>query len=367
MIPHSRVRNLATTSAPEFPEPDLVPDASVRRLNLNESPLPPSPRVIEAVSQAVRLSQVYPDHTCGALAARLAASSGIPVERITFGNGSGELLTTTAWAAVGPGDEAVMPAPTFPTCGKGVRLAGGQIVSVPLRPDGVIDGPAMVAAITPATRLVYVCTPNNPTGGVLEADHLERLVREVPAAALLAVDEAYYEFGARDGAPDVLSILQTRKAPWVVTRTFSKAYSLAGLRVGYAYVSDPGLAAALWQLRANFNVARTSLAAACAAFDDGAYSTAIIDLIVRERERLAAGLRGLGCDVYPSSTNFVAARPPSPAASLVKALAAGGILIQAMPWPDEKGSLRITVGDQGDTEAVLGALATALKSEIPDD
>jgi histidinol-phosphate/aromatic aminotransferase/cobyric acid decarboxylase-like protein len=113
MIPHPRVRNLAATSAPEFPEPDLVPDASVRRLNLNESPLPPSPRVIEAVTQAVRLSQVYPDHTCAALAARLSGHSGIPVERITFGNGSGELLTTTAWAAVGPGDEAVMPAPTF--------------------------------------------------------------------------------------------------------------------------------------------------------------------------------------------------------------------------------------------------------------
>ena len=152
-----------------------------------------------------------------------------------------------------------------------------------------------------------------------------------------------------------------------MTRTFSKAYSLAGLRVGYAYASDPELAAALWQLRANFNVARTSLAAACAAFDDGAYSAAIVDLIVRERERLAAGLRDLGCEVYPSSTNFIAARPPRPAASLAKALAARGILVQALPWPDERGSLRITVGDESDTDAELAALATVLKSETADD
>jgi histidinol-phosphate aminotransferase len=367
MIPHPRVRSLSGQSAPEFPEPDLVPDRTFRRLNLNESPLPPSPRVIQAVTQAAHASQIYPDHTCSALASRLAAQSGIPVERITFGNGSTELLTIAAWAAVGPGDEAVLPVPTFPTCGKGVQLAGGRVVSVPLRPDGVIDGPAMAAAITPATRLVYVCTPNNPTGGVLEADNLARLAREVPADALLVVDEAYYEFGAKDGAPDVLSILETRTAPWVVTRTFSKAYSLAGLRVGYAYASDPGLADALWQLRGTFSVARTSLAAACAAFDDAAYSVAIVDLIVRERERLAAGLRGLGCQVYPSSTNFIMARSPRPAAALAKALAARGILVQAPPWPDEMGALRITVGDESDTDAVLAALAATLKTESGGD
>lgn len=162
-------------------------------------------------------------------------------------------------------------------------------------------------------------------------------------------------------------VIKARSAPWMVTRTFSKAYSLAGLRVGYAYAGDPQTGALLWKLRANFNVARTGLAAACAAFDDAAYSVAIVDLIIGERTRLAEGLRRLGCEVYPSSTNFITIRTLRPAAVMSKSLAAGGILVQVLPWPDQTGSLRITVGNQGDTDAVLAAMTDAVTREHGDD
>lgn len=360
---HPRIGMLGFPAPPSPGEPDLVPDPAIRRLHLNESPLPPSPRVIEAVAAAIRHAGYYPDHTCAALAGRLARATGIPAERMSFGNGSGELLVAGALAAVGPGDEAVLPVPTFPTCGKGVRIAGARAVEIPVRDDGVVDVEATLAALGPSTRLVYVCTPNNPTGGALTRDELDALAQGVPDDVLLLVDEAYHEFAVFAGAPDALDVLRGRRGAWAVTRTFSKAFSLAGFRVGYVLASTRDVADAFWTLRPNFNVGRPALAAACAAFDDAEYGAAIVRSVSRERERLAAGLRALGFGVLPSVTNFVAAQPPAAgavtAAGLAEALGARGLMVQAMPWRGGS-ALRISVGTAMDTDAVLAGLEAAL-------
>jgi histidinol-phosphate aminotransferase len=359
--PHQRIAAIAHGGPPAIPEPEGRVEAGLRRLNLNESALPPSRRALSAMAAALAEVGTYPDHSCRAVTGRLAATAGIGAERIVCGNGSGELLIAAALAAVGPGDEAAIPSPTFPAIAKGVVLAGGTVVSVPTRPDGIVDDAALLAAVTPQTRLVYTCTPNNPTGGAMEREALRRLALETPDRCLLVVDEAYYEFGRQGGAPDALAVMAERKGAWVVTRTFSKAYALAGLRIGYAFASDPGVASALDKLRGSFTVNRVGLAGAAAAYDDEPHMRGLVEATALERERLARGLAALGCAVLPSCTNFVLARTPSRAADLAAALADAGILVQAVPWPDATGSLRVSVGRPADTDALLAALGPLLQ------
>ena len=362
---HERTRTLPYGPPPSSPEPDLIPDPALRRLHLNESPFPPSPRVVEAVIAAARNGGLYPDHGCTALAARLGRMNGVPAERMSFGNGSGELLLAAALATVGPGDEAVFPTPTFQTCARGVDIAGARRIDVPVRQNGAADVEAMAAAITPRTRLVYVCSPNNPTGGPLKRAELARLARAVPADVLLLVDEAYFEFGVYAGGPDALEVMREREGAWVVTRTLSKAYSLAGFRVGYALTSDRVIAEALWKLRASFVIGRAALGAACAAIDDVEYHRMIVREVSAERERLAAGLRELGFEVLPSATNFLSALPSSvPASALAAALKREGLLTQAMPWGGANGALRISIGSAADTDAVLRHLQKALAAAV---
>ncbi len=359
-FPVARVSGIVFPALKPMPDGKNGPRPDVARLGLNESAFGPSPRALEAAQAALNWSNRYPDHYCTELAQEIAARAGIATDRITFGNGSGELLVQCALIALEPGDEAVMPSPTFPTCGKGVQMAGATIVNVPLRADGVNDVPAMLDAITPRTRLFYLCTPNNPTGGILTAADLGLAIEKVPQTCLLVVDEAYHEFAGAEGGPSVLPLLRARKGPWVVTRTFSKAYCLAGLRIGYALVSSAALNLGFTRIRHNFNVTRPSLAAATAALKDDAHVNGVIERTISERRRLAEALARLNVTAYPSQANFLTVRPPAPAAPLVEALAAEGIEVQFLKWPDAHGAIRITIGSSEDSARLVAALQRAL-------
>ena len=355
-LPVSRIAELEFPRPPEIAEADGRRARNLRRLNLNESLAQPSPKAIQAMTEALGDAESYPDHSCAALASLLVARTGVPAERISFGNGSGELLTMAATLAIEPGDEAIFPAPTFPTCIKGAELAGGHAIDVPVKQDGINDVDAMLAAITAKTRLFYLCTPNNPTGGAVGEADLIKAINGVPDTCLLVVDEAYHEFARAEGAPDVLALLEARSGPWAVTRSFSKAYSMAGMRVGYVFTSSSELRQAFWKLRGNFNVNRIALAGAVAAMQDEAYLQETLTALIRERTRLADGLEQLGFQVYPTQANFLTALPPRPAAELSANLAARGLLVQAMPWPGGFGTLRITIGGAGDVDALLNGL-----------
>jgi histidinol-phosphate aminotransferase len=357
-----RAAALPEASPPVLAEADGRRVPGLRRLNLNESPLPPSPRAIAAMQAAAEEVATYPDHGCSALRTRLSEAAGIVPARIVFGNGSGELLIASALAALNPGDEAVVPAPTFPAISKGIVLAGGRQVAVAVGPDGVVDGHALVAAVTPRTRLVYTCTPNNPTGGAMSAEALRRLAHETPPDSLLVIDEAYFEFAQACGAADALDAMAERHGPWVVTRTFSKAYALAGMRIGYAFASDDVVANALDKLRGSFNLSRVAIAGAAAAFDDAPYMRALVQAMTDERARLAAGLSQLGFATFPTCANFVTATGKVPASALAARLAAAGILVQALGWPAPAGSCRISIGSADDTSAVLAAVRNALET-----
>ncbi|MFA6265086.1 MAG: histidinol-phosphate transaminase [Pseudolabrys sp.] len=355
-IVRPRIQRL-TVVPPQVKPPDLGPDRPVRSLHLNESPFAPAPSVVAAMQRAAAELNRYPDHDGNDLVAALSARTGIPVDRIVIGAGTNELLYASADIALDAGDEAVAPDPGFPTYAKTITLRGGVYVGVPVRADGTVDIAAMLAAVTPRTRLMFVATPHNPTGGMLALADIELLVRDLPDHVLLHFDEAYYEFGHHAGGPEALPILARREGPWIATRSFSKAYGLAGARVGYGLTSSRELADAYRKIRVNFSVNAIALAGARAALDAAKHMNALLDHTANERRRLAEALEKIGFEALPSAANFLTVKTPQPAQAIAQALAAGNIFVLPFPWPGTPGALRITIGTSEDTDAVVAALS----------
>jgi histidinol-phosphate aminotransferase len=186
----------------------------------------------------------------------------------------------------------------------------------------------------------------------------------VPDDCLLVVDEAYHEFANAEGGPDVLSILQRRTGPWVVTRSFSKAYCLAGLRTGYALCSSPDIRDALWALRSNFNLSRPALAAASAAIADTEHLAHVLRQTLAERDRIAQTLQKMGCRLYSGSANFLTFQANGDAVTLATMLGEQGVLVQVLPWPNSKGSIRVTIGSREENDRFLTGIAAARKDIV---
>ena len=354
-----RIRRLATVPAQVTPSGQGVA-LPVRSLHLNESPFPPAPAVIDAMQRAATAVNRYPDHDGKDLIAELGRRTGAAADRIVIGSGSNELLYSSAEISLDPNDEAIAPVPGFPTYAKTIAMRGAVHVGVAVRDDGVVDIAAMLAAVTSRTRLVYVASPHNPTGGLLGAVEIEKLAHELPDDLLLHFDEAYYEFGRDAGGPESLPILARRRGPWIATRSFSKAYGLAGVRVGYGITSSRDLADAYRKIRANFSVNAVALAAARAALNETAYLAALLAHTAKERSRLSEGLAQLGFRPLPSAANFVTVITPRPADAIAAALADKNIFVLSFSWPDAPGALRITVGTREDTEVCLSTIRQAI-------
>src|SRR5690606_25657649 len=237
---------------------------------------------------------------------------------------------------------------------------GGKVVRVPLTADGVNDSRGLTSAVGPATRILFACTPNPPSGGMMDESQVEELVDRSPPDLLLVIDEAYHEYGALAGGPDVLSILSRRKGPWVNLRTFSKAYSLAGARVGYAYCSSAELANAIGRAKPVYGPGSLALAGAIESLKDQEHLGWTLNAIADERSRLSRGLLDLGLSPYPSAANFVSVTLPMPAARAVLALYREGILVRDWRDPDHQHEIRVTVGLPEDTTAVLQAVKNLL-------
>jgi histidinol-phosphate aminotransferase len=342
---------------------ELPPGVTLRRLNLNESSFPPSPRVVEAVAKAAGQVNRYPDPLCRALGAALGKRTGIEPARIAFGNGSDELLMLLSQVILERGSSAVMPTPSFPRYLTATVFAGAAPIAVPVQADGANDVAAMLKAIRPDTRVFVCATPNNPTGAMLDAARLARLAKEVPPEILLLVDEAYFEFARHAGGPDSLDAMRARRGRWAIVRTLSKAYGLAGMRVGYALLSDTGLAEAINRVRGMFNINMLAQVAALAALEDEAHTRKILDGCATERRRLSEGFKRLGCTPLDSTANFVSGQLPMPAADAIKAFEQRGILLAPVgPAPFDR-HIRVTIGSADDTDAVLQVLEDILKQQ----
>ncbi|WP_234996366.1 histidinol-phosphate transaminase [Demequina sp. NBRC 110054] len=323
------------------------------KLSSNESPLGPLPSVRDAIAEAASRAHLYPDWTAAALVATLAERHGVEEGRVVVGSGSSEVLSQLIRAVAGPGDEVVYAWRSFEAYPSLVVAAGATPVQVPLAQGGRHDMPALAAAVTPATRLVMVCSPNNPTGTTVTHEEMVALLEAVPTDVAVLLDEAYCEFDRSEDGPRADALLAAYPH-LVVARTFSKAWGLAGMRIGYG-VAPLGLAAAMRRMAIAFGVTGLAQAAALASLEaEGELAERVAD-VVAQRDRLVAALRGQGWDVPDAQGNFVWVAAGDSTDALGRVLYDNGISAREF----EGEGVRITVGSSDATDAVIAACALA--------
>ena len=335
---------------------DVDGGAAFAKLSSNENPLGASPDAEAAYRQAVSELHRYPDGSAFALRTKIAALHGLSADTIVCGNGSEELIGLTLQAFAGLGDEVVYCAKGFIGYPIGALRNGAKPVAAPPKGDAT-DCDAILAAITDRTRLVCLANPNNPTGSWIQGDDVERLHAALPPNVVLMLDEAYAEYAPPESYRTALPL--AAKAPNViVTRTFSKAYGLASLRVGWATAS-PVILSAIRRLMPAFGVSHPAQSAACAALDDTQWLKRAVAHNAGAREKIARSLVELGFEVSASGANFLMVRFPSEdiATSVDQHLTARGILVRALPIPGLRECLRITIGTDAENDLMIGALA----------
>ena len=326
-------------------------DTGVIKLNTNENPYPPSPRVVEAMQAAAADSvRLYPDPLAAELREAAAEVYGLAPQQVLAGNGSDELLTILLRSCLRPGDRVVFPVPTYSLYQTLAQIAGATVIPVPFPDDFCLPLDEVVSA---AGRVTFICNPNAPSGTSTSVSDLSALAERL--RGLLVVDEAYVDFGSGTAIE-----LIERHANVVVTRTFSKSFSLAGLRVGLLF-GRPEVVAEFAKVKDSYNLNRVSIAAATAALRDVEWMRANVERVRKTRERLASELEGLGFHVLPSGANFVLARRPGENQRPVfEALRGEGVLVRYFNTPGLKDALRITVGTEGEVSALLRALRDVL-------
>jgi histidinol-phosphate aminotransferase len=273
------------------------------KLSSNENPYPPLPAVLEVMATAAEQINRYPDLAATALVNALATRFDVPVEDIATGTGSVGVAQQLLQATTGPGDEVLFAWRSFEAYPILVQIVGGTSVRVPLTEDARHDLPAMAAAVTARTRLIFLCSPNNPTGPAIRRGELEEFLDRVPEDVLVVLDEAYREFVTDPEVPDGVEIYRSRPNV-AVLRTFSKAYGLAGLRVGYA-IAPAAVAAAARACAVPFGVSTLAQAAAVASLDAEDQLRARVAELVTERRRVVDRLHALGWNCPETQGNFV--------------------------------------------------------------
>jgi histidinol-phosphate aminotransferase len=332
--------------------------ADIVKLASNENPLGPSPTALAAIA-AVSDPARYPDANGFELKQALAARHGIAPAGITLGNGSNDVLVLLAESFLEPGREAVYSRHAFAVYALAVQATGAThriadaLPADHAQPYGH-DLDAMAALVGPATRLVFIANPNNPTGTWLDSGALERFIAGLPEHVVVVVDEAYFEYVAQPGYPDASRWLN-RYPNLVVTRTFSKAYGLAGLRIGYG-LSHPELAGILNRVRQPFNTSSVAQAAALAALRDEEHLASGVALNAAELERVEAGCRRLGLGVIPSVGNFLLVDMRRPAQPVYEALLREGVIVRPVDNYGLPMHLRISIGLPAENDRLLAAL-----------
>lgn len=333
----------------------------IAKLGSNENPLGPSPKALLALMAEANNSALYPDQYCGVLRTALAHQLAIDEKRLVFGNGSEDLLSIICRVFLDHGDQVVTILPSFGLHIIYPQAAGAEVIGVHVGQDMRIDVHALIAAMTPRTRLLMFSSPSNPVGCALSQDELQYIIDNLPSQTLLVFDEAYFEYACEEpGYPDCLSMLQDSACHYIILRTFSKAYALAGLRIGYGITSDPVLAGLIDRLRTPFNVNRCAQAAAVAALADNEHLSASVKHISSERRRMECALQQLGAQPIPSVANFLFFPSRLPVDTVNTALLRQGVIIK--PWIENGYNqfLRVSVGSVEDNNLFLHALEKAL-------
>ncbi len=325
------------------------------KLASNENALGASPRAIAAMQQAAAQVHLYPDGASFALRSRLAADFGVAFEQTVAGAGSSELIELLGHAMLCPGTEVVAARYSFAMYAITAKLFDARYVAVENKADWSHDLEAMLAAITPQTRLVFITNPTNPVGTMVFQQELDAFMERVPEHVIVAFDEAYLDFA--EVKPDTLRYVHQGKNV-IVLRTFSKAYGLAGVRVGYG-ITTPAIADLLNKARSPFNVNLVAQAGVLAALDDTAHLEKSVQMVREGRAQYEEAFRTWGIDYVPSHTNFILARVGRGRECFDGCLARGVILrpMDAYGLPEY---IRITIGTRAENERCLAVMAEVL-------
>jgi histidinol-phosphate aminotransferase len=332
------------------------------KLASNENPLGPSPKAVKAIQQAVEKMHRYPNGGSYDLIGRLSKRLNINRENIVLGNGSDDIIAMLAQVLLQPGDEAVLPLPSFLFYDIVIRSFGATPVGVPLKSHSTdLDG--MLACINSKTRLVFVNNPHNPTGSLISRESLEAFIAALPADIVLVIDEAYIEFVRDRDCPDSIDYLKSDKIV-VGLRTFSKAYGLAGLRIGYGLMPS-FLTDLLNRVRQPFNVNSLAQVGAIAALEDEDFLANTVALVYDELDFLYAGLNDLAIEYLKSQANFFLIRVAKSADEVFEGLLKQGVIVRSMTpygYPD---CIRVNVGRHHENVRLLEALEVVLKKSKP--
>jgi histidinol-phosphate aminotransferase len=345
------------------PAPGTLPAApnhnkKIIKLDSNESPFGPSIRALDAMHHAMNAANLYPDDDCTPLRAKLAAHHGLPVEQVLVAPGSTGMLSLLCQTLLAPGLNAVTSERSFIVYSMAVQAAGARLIEAPMREnDDHFDLDAILEEIDGNTRIVFLANPNNPTGTMLEAPVIEKFLGRLPGHVVLVLDEAYYEFALhfaslrRVNYSNALDYVQ-RGAGVVVLRTFSKAYGLAGLRVGYG-LGPAELLGYCARMRNTFSVSSVAQAAAIAALDDHAHVQRVVDNNTIQSRDLSQGLTELGYRVVPTWANFLYCDLGEDAADFAGRLLEEGIAIRPLRFWGAPHCVRVTIGTGEQNQALL--------------
>ncbi|MFO6420532.1 aminotransferase class I/II-fold pyridoxal phosphate-dependent enzyme [Hylemonella sp. W303a] len=356
----------------------LPPEQPLACLASNENPFGPSPAVARVLAELALSGEIsrYPDARCSALRAAIAQGLNVAPERLVFGNGSEDLLKLLCEVFLQPGDRVLTQRPAFGLHEIYPRMMGADLELLDLTEAMAFDVDAWCAALARGPKLAFVPNPSNPVGCAFDRAAMTRLLAATPDHTVLVVDEAYYEYARlQANYPEVLELLQARHGPWIVLRTFSKAWGLAGLRVGYGVARDAGLVALLDKVRSPFNVNHVAQCAALAAWNDSVHMQASVARTVQLREALAARLRAraqpgqpghpfAGLRIAPSAANFLFLDLGRPSAPVAEALLARGVIVKPWKEPGFTNCLRVSIGSEDDNLRFVQALVQVVTQAL---
>lgn len=331
------------------------------KLASNENPLGPSPKAVDAITGALGKLHRYPDGSGYYLRNKIASKYNLPPEGLLLGNGSNEIIELVVRSFLTPGDEVIMPAPSFLLYNLVVRWMGGTPVPVPLR--GLdIDLRAMARAVTARTKVIFLTNPNNPTGTVISKDGFDAFLAEIPSEVIVVLDEAYIEFNRATDTPSGFDYIRKSTPNLIVLKTFSKVYGLAGLRIGYGAM-DPDIASFLNRVRQPFNTSSLSQVAALAALDDDEFLARTQQLVWNGLRYLYAEIGKMGLKYVPTQSNFFLIEMPCEAKRVLEAMLNRGVIIRSMASYGMDRYIRINVGLPEENERFVTTLGQVLANE----
>lgn len=331
--------------------------AEIVKVASNENELGPSPMAIEAMQEKSSEMHRYPDGGAFYLKQKLAKKITVEPENLLFGAGSNELIVFLCHVFLGQGTHLIMGAEAFAVYFLAAALYEGEAIRVPM-PGHVHDLDAMLAAITPETRIVAICNPNNPTGTVVSQEAIDGFIDKLPDHVVAIFDEAYFEVMPEDQQPDVLKHIRAGKKNIIVLRTFSKAYGLAGLRIGYA-IGHPILIELLNKVRQPFNVSAMAQAGAMAALDDTRHLEKTREMVARGVEFFERELPKIGIETVPSGANFILVKTGQ-GRMIFERLQKLKVIVRPMDAYGMPDYIRITIGTSEQNQHVLEGLKKAM-------